>query len=1531
MADAPRPNAVAIVGMAGRFAGSNDLDGFWTTIRDGVEVLDDFSDTDLAAAGVDPELRNHPRYVKRGTVLEGADTFDAAFFGITPREAQILDPQQRIFLECAWEGLEHAGYAGTAAGQAVGVYAGVGMNTYLISQVLRNPAFMASAGGYQLMVGNDKDFLATRVSYKLDLRGPSVTVQTACSTSLVAVVLAARAVLRGECDLALAGGVAALFPQRAGYLFEEGMILSPDGHCRPFDAAGRGIRGSSGAGVVVLKRLSDALKDGDTVHAVILGSAVNNDGSGKAGYTAPSVEGQAEVIATAQAVANVDPRSIAYVEAHGTGTPLGDPIEVAALTQAFRATTSDVGFCRIGSLKANLGHLDAAAGVASLIKTVLVLEHREFPPLVNFRTPNPQLTLETSPFLIETATSPWTAADGMPRRAGVSSFGIGGTNAHVVVEEGPSTAPPAKTEGPHLLVLSAKTAAALEQSTANLAAHLRDDGHRALADVAFTLAVGRGAFPHRRAAVVSDAAHAVEVLSEPARPPVMTAVTEGGTRPVAFLFSGQGSQHVGMGAELYRTERVYRDAIDRAAAVLEPLLGLDIRGVVFATDSDTRVNQTSLTQPALFAVEYALASLWMSWGVMPAAMLGHSIGEYVAAHLAGVLSLEDALAVVAARGRFMQAEPAGSMASVHMSAQELAPKLEPGVEIAAMNAPDLCTVSGSTEAVARFVERLGTSGIDCRPLHTSHAFHSRMMEPAILPFVEALRGKKLNPPLIPYVSNLTGTWITQEEATSPEYYGEHLRRAVRFEDGVRAVSSDPSMLLLEVGPGNALASLARLSLGRNGSKRVVATLPHPRESRSDAATALEAAGRLWLSGVKLDFNAMHADARAHRVPLPTYPFERKRFWVDAVSASAAPHADTADGPRPSDSVDDWIFAVTWTRDETFPKTAGRLAEGWLVLSNGDALEDAVVRQVKARGGVPVVVTARKAFERVEAHRFEVRPGEAEDLARVVREVRGSIAIAGAIHLWSAEAGRLEEVSAANGAALCYLPLVALAEALEPSFGGRPVRIIAATFGAESVLDEPVHSPLGALVTGPVITLPTEVPGLEARAVDVGLLDGKDAISAAAQQLVDEAAVVDGERLAAWRAGRRWVRRFERVHAPPADPAKLPLKSRGVYLVTGGLGGIGLTLSKWLASTCSARLLLTGRTSLPPRETWPQILAGNGVADRVRDAIVAVQEIERAGGEVEVAAAAAEDDVAMRRAIDAGRARFGTIDGVIHAAGIPGTGTVAFRKTPEDVDAVLRPKVGGLSVLQRVFRDAELDFVALFSSINSFLGAPGVADYGAANAVLDAFVESTARPKGWRQVVAIDWGIWRDVGMAHNLVVPEAVRKEREAILRHGITPAGGADAFSRVLAAGLGRVVVTSYDPTVVLRRQRDAVVGRSRAAENAREAPVADAPSTAQARPELSSAYEAPATDGERALASIWQELLGVERIGVHDDFFELGGHSLLATRVLARIDHLLGVRLTLRDVFDAPTIHKLVQRLDEKAAPPSIAPEGDREEIEF
>jgi phthiocerol/phenolphthiocerol synthesis type-I polyketide synthase E len=895
--------SIAIVGMAGRFPGAKNIDEFWQNIRDGVESIRFFNDEELLDSGIEPQELKQQNYVKAGATLEDIDLFDAAFFGFSPREAEMTDPQHRLFLECAWEALENAGYNSETYPGRIGAFAGVGWNSYLFNNLYPNREFIAALGGRQALLGNDKDFLTTRLSYKLNLRGPSINIQTACSTSLVATSFAYSSLLSYQCDMALAGGVSIFVPHKTGYLYQEGGILSPDGHCRAFDAKAQGTVIGNGVGIVVLKRLSDAIADRDCIHGVIKSAAINNDGALKVGYTAPSVEGQKRAIAEAIALAGINPETITYIETHGTATPLGDPVEIAALTEAFSLYTNKKIFCAIGSVKTNIGHLDTAAGVAGLIKTVLALKNKQIPPSLHFQEPNPEIDFDRSPFYVNTALSEW-KSNGTPRRAGVSSFGIGGTNAHVILEESPveqgsavgagftnnlsantdkGTKPaPIGERGRkyQLLVLSAKTNSALETATTNLVDYLKQHKDLNLADIAYILQVGRRSFSYRRTVVCQDIEDAVKTLETQAPKRVFSSFQECCDRSVVFMFPGQGSQYVNMGQELYKTESVFSQEVDRCAEILKPHLGLDIRHILYPneeqTQADEQLKQTCFTQPILFAIEYALAQLWMSWGIRPVAAIGHSIGEYVAACLADVFSLEDALALVAIRGQLMQKLPNGAMLSVPLSEAEVQPLLHEELSLAANNAPSLCVVSGTINAVEALQIRLKKEGIESRRLHTSGGFHSQIMDSIIEPFIEQLRKIKLNCPQIPFVSNLTGTWITAKEATEPIYWAKHLRQTVRFNEGIACLMQQPGRVFLEVGPGKTLSTFAL----QHHNGLVLNSMRHPKEIHSDVAFLLNTLGQLWLGGFQIDWSGFYAGESRYRIPLPTYPFERQRYWIE---------------------------------------------------------------------------------------------------------------------------------------------------------------------------------------------------------------------------------------------------------------------------------------------------------------------------------------------------------------------------------------------------------------------------------------------------------------------------------------------------------------------------------------------------------------------------------------------------------------------------------------------------------------------------
>jgi phthiocerol/phenolphthiocerol synthesis type-I polyketide synthase E len=1439
---------IAVIGLTGRFPAAGNVEELWRNLVAGRECISRFTDEEVAAAGIPATLRRLPGFVNARGLIAGPELFDAAFFGMTPREAELTDPQQRIFLECAWEALEDAGYDPGRYPGLIGVYAGIDASTYAMTNL------MTAEDRLQGLIGNDKDYLAMRVCFKLGLRGPGLTLQTACSTSLVAVQVACMALQGYQCDMALAGGVGVGFPQKSGYLYQEGGILSPDGHCRPFDAQARGTVPSDGAGIVVLKRLADALADGDAIRAVIKGAAINNDGGAKVGFTAPGIEGQAAVIALAQAMAGVDPATIDYVEAHGTATEIGDPAEIAALTDVFRAHTSKKQFCALGSIKSNLGHMNSAAGIGGLIKAVLMLERRTLLPSLHFERPNPMIDFAGSPFYVNTEARDW-PANGHPRRAGVSSFGVGGTNAHVVLEEAPPL-PPTGPSRPHqLLVVSARTQTALDGASAELAGWLRQRPEVPLADVAATLQRGRALLKFKRIVVAGNAEEAAAGLEQGG--PAISG--EAGEPAVVFLFPGQGAQHADMARGLYAAEPGFRSVFDDCAQRLAPALGLDLRGVLLGDgDGGGALASTAVAQPALFAVEYALARLWMSWGVQPAAMLGHSLGEYVAACLAGVMELDDALALVAARGRLIAGLPAGVMLSVAAGEGDL-PPLD-GVALAAVNAPAAVVLSGAPAAVAAMESVLARRGLAAKRLQTSHAFHSAMLEPILDPFLAQVRRCRLSPPRIPYVSSLTGTWIGDAEATDPGYWVEQMRRTVRFSAGVRELARDPRRLFLEVGPGTSLGSAVRKHDDQLAD-RVFASLPHPHDSQPDTRVLTATLGRLYCRHVAIDWESYHRGETRRRVALPTYPFERQRYWravpvvptLVAMAGAAAVETGAAETGAAAE-VHDGLYFPTWKRALP-PRPRGDGSgdgppEHWLVCGEPSPFLAAVAAEL---GGE--VLEASELLSTL--------PGAGSAPLRIV---------------YASGLGDCEEWSAAG-----LLDLLALVKA----DWKRPVEITVLTRGTADVTGSEEIRPWNLALLSPCQIAPQELPGLRCRLLDVE-----------AGELARDPAGIAGElRAADWpdwrlarRGGARWVAAYE--PAPPGTADPLPVHDGGAYLITGGLGRLGLLIAEEMARTARVHLVLTSRTGLLARGEWDEWLASHPARDPQSRRIQSVRRLEALGAEVLTVAADVADESQMRRVLDRVRDRFGGLRGVIHAAGFAGGEAFrAIRDTgPEHCERHLRSKAGGVEVLARLLPD-DLDFCLLFSSLSTVLGGTGLLAYAAANHVLDGFAARLGRERKSRWI-SIDWDAWQDT--ANGTPAPFA------------LTPSAGAAALRRIFALPpAGRWVVSAFDLGLRLRQP----ARPETAAEEEQEG--ADAPARHDRPADLDSEYVPPRNALESQLAEIWQELFGIEPIGVEDNFFRLGGDSLTAIQLATRLRSSLGVDFQVNELFDEPTIAGLAQRI--------------------
>ena len=1330
---------IAIIGMAAHLPGADGLEAYWELLSAGHSAIRRLSDEELLAAGEDPARIARPDYVPFAAPLEGFADFEPEFFGFSPKEAAIMDPQHRQFLEVGWEALENAGHMPENFAGAIGVYAGCGMGSYFYFNVCSNPDLVEDVGMFLLRhTGNDKDFLTTRLSHVLDLKGPSVNVQTACSTSLVAVHYAAQALLNGECDMAIAGGVTLEIPQHRGYIYKEGEVLSPDGACHAFDHRAQGTVFGSGAGAVVLRRAKDAIADGDHIWAIIKGSAVNNDGADKAGYLAPSVGGQAAAVADALAIADVPADSIDYVECHGTGTYLGDPIEVAALTEAFRESTDATGFCRIGSVKTNIGHLDTAAGVAGLIKTALALTHRQIPPSLGYEAPNPAIEFASSPFKVAERLTDWPSAD-RPRRAGVNALGVGGTNAHVVLEEAPQPAPSEPSDWPfQLLTLSARSEAALDAASQRLARHLRAHPEQPLADIAATLHRGRRAFEKRRVVVAESHDEAARLLAENDPRRVFSHSLLPAAPQVAFMFPGGGAQYATMARDLYQTEPVFAEWMDRGLDFLAPRLDFDLRalwlpeGEAATQQAEARLKAPSVQLPLIMLVEYALAQLWISWGVTPSALVGHSMGENTAACLAGVMEFEACIELVHLRGKLMDEVPAGGMLSVPLAADDLRAYLGDDIDIAAENAPGLSVASGPDAALDALAARLAQDGIETSRIPIDIAAHSHMLDPVLDRFRAFVASIRLSPPRIPVISNRTGRPLTAQQATSPEYWVDHLRHMVRFADCIGELAREPGRVFIEMGPGRALSSLARAHPDVSANQ-VISTLRHPDDPVADDIYFISALGRLWALGGSFDWPQLWGEAPRRRVPLPTYPFQRATYYIEP----GKDHAPAASLPMRQENMADWGYAPVWKR--ACPDCPADLASAdrhdWLIFEDETGLAARVAARLRALGHRVTSVRAGDAFARDGADSFVLPPEQGRAgydalIRTLIAEGRAPDRIA---HFWlvtAREAYRPGSSFFHRNLEQGFFSLLFLAQAIGDEGLPTPLHITALTTGAAQVTDEPLPWPEKATLAGPARVIPREMAGITVSSLD---LAGADA---AVEEVLEELLATPANLTAAQRGGKR----FELRHAPaPLPENTLPEIAPGsAWLITGGFGGIGQTLAAELVRRFKARIVLLSRRPLPPRADWPR---ATGPAAR---RIAAVEALEAMGAEVEVIAADVSNIEEMRAARARAEARFGRIAGVIHGAGVIDDAPLAS-KTIAAIEDVFTPKIHGVQVLDQVFPDGDLDWLILFSSTSTATAPVGQVDYVAANAFLDAYAQ--ARAGGRTRVMALGWGIWSDAGMA----------------------------------------------------------------------------------------------------------------------------------------------------------------------------------------
>jgi acyl transferase domain-containing protein/acyl carrier protein len=1513
---------IAVIGMSGRFPGARNTAEFLENLKAGVESISFFSHEELAEAGVDPDQLKSPDYVGAKGILEGVEYFDAQFFGYIPAEARIMSPQMRLFHECVWEALEDSGVRAADYDGLIGLYGGA--NSSLEWENLCILSGENQKADPLARVGSDRDYICSKTAYNLNLKGPTFSLHSACSTSLVAIHLACQALLSGECDIALAGGVSVTIPIKRGYVYTEGMIFSPDGHVRAFDAGANGTVESDGAGVVVLKRPENARKDRDNIYAVVKGTAVNNDGKRKIGFTAPSMEAVAEVIQTAHQLSGVSPHSISYVETHGTGTPLGDTIELEALKKAFDIDKKH--HCAIGSVKTNLGHVDAAAGVTGFIKTVLSLKHKLLFPSLNYKKPNPGID-NNCPFYVNTQLTRWENSS-HPLRACVNGMGIGGTNVHIVLEEAPevfteSTSSP--TRRYKLLLLSAKTPAALEKATENLAHYLQKNRDIDMADAAYTLQLGRQAFPYRRMLVCHNTDGAITCLSSLTPGKVRTALAKKNDRPIIFMFPGQGSQYVNMGLEIYRTEAVFREEVDRCFELLKPLTPYNFRAILYpGLDSAGEwgekpdIHRTEVAQILVFVFQNALVRFLINLGITPHAMIGYSLGEYTAACTAGVLSLEDALTLVAVRCKLICQLPAGAMLSVPLPKNQVTSLLAPGISLAIDNGAS-CVVSGPRDEIALFEQQLKQKKCFCVPVEAGYAIHSKMMAPILTEFVEHVSRVRLNAPVIPYVSNVTGQFAAPETVTHPGYWARHLGETVRFAEGLSQLLREENALFLEVGPGKNLSTLVSQHKDKKEGHTVINLVKHPLEKLPDDAYLLNRIGQLWLNGVTPAWDAFYTGEKRYRIPLPTYPFDRTKLWIEGDPFQMGRKMMTLSPPlERKEDMADWFYVSVWEQsildNPLIPEQLEPL--NWLVFMDNSGLGSRLVEQLEQNRQNVIIVRAGTGFTRENERSYNIAPGSPGNCHTLFLTLQQLNRIPNRVlHLWGVENNEAtpgEECEIASSQELGLYSLLNIARAVGTHAITADLRLLVVTSNIQSVTGEENIRPIKATALAAVKIIPQEYINISCRSIDIIVPEpGSPKEDRLIENLLTEISSDTTGHIIAYRGSHRWKQVVKPLRLEPSPHALQRIKSKGVYMITGGLGGIGLTLAEHLAGNFNAHLILIGHSHFPPRQEWDLWLKNHDQQDRTSYRIRKIRELEDRGAEIMVYCGDVSDETQMHEAAALAKKRFGRIQGLIHSAGIADFDGIIQQRTREMIEKIMASKVKGTLVLDHILKNENLDFIVLFSSLATVVYQTqfGQVGYIAANEFLDAYANyKTSRDSTF--TVTVNWTDWLEVGMS----VDSINRKNEENAapltpstnVLEALLPSEGAAVFNRILENNLHRVNICTKDLNLILERSGN---GSDLPLAEPGETPGTEYEDQLYQRPELSSEYVSPGNDIQEKLALLWQRFFGIKKLGIDDDFFELGGDSLKAMYLAAHIHKVFGVIIPLKTFFDSPTIEGLAQ----------------------
>lgn len=1479
---------IAIIGISAKFPCSDDYREYWKNLVGGKELITRFSKEEMAQWGLVNDRQAGEEYVGAEGVLQDKQYFDNAFFDYRQEEAALMDPQTRLFHEHCWKALEDAGYAFNTEKQKIGVFATASENDNW-KMYVHNKRKEAAVDPFYVSKISSEKYVSTLVAYKINLKGPVIYLDTACSSSLVAVNMACRSLLTRECQIALAGGVSLNTHKAKGYQYREGMTLSADGHCRVFDSGAGGTVPGEGIGIVALKRLQDAIKDRDHIYAIIKASAVNNDGNDKVGYTAPSVKSQSDCIKLTHKLSGIDPKSISYIEAHGTGTRLGDPIEIKALNDAF-GTGSANKFCAIGSVKSNLGHLDTTAGMAGLIKAVLCLKHRQIPASLHFNDPNPGMELDKGPFYVNGSLTDWKPAGDFPLRAGVSSFGIGGTNAHILLEEAPAPESIDIAASFNVLTLSAKSETALVRYAHALRSFLVEEPAVHLHNMAYTLQTGRKHFAYRRSIVFKNREELMYKL-EPAALNNQVIKTGNSNAQVVFMFSGAGSQYVNMGKGLYETHATFREDMDKGFALMKELTGGSYKNILYPPGEDHRINDMLHTQPVIFIFEYALAKLLMRWGIAPFSMIGHSIGEYVAACISGVFSYEDALRLVVKRGQLMSRMPAGAMLSVSINEEEAGKYLNENISLAAVNAPEQVVFSGDVQSVDRLAEEMEIQDVPHVRLYASIAGHSHMIEDVLEEYRQALEKVKMNPPQIPILSNVTGGYLTREEATAVSYWMRHMRHTVKFSTGISLLlAKNTEKIFIEVGGGHSLTTLLKQQQVNKINPIGINLVRHPKEMEDDVRYLTERLGQLWEQGIQIDWETYHGHEGQRRISLPTYSFDRTPFPTDVDPFA---NAITENGPVNEtryNSLKDWIYYPVW-KSAALPATDTVVkAHGYLFFAPDNELTGLLQSRFLKNGNEWVEIKAGNSYIKCSRNKYIIDPAQPSHYKALFDELRkDQVAVTDIIYGWciGVRSPHLELNATNNEIHRVYFGLVHIVKELLRfgSLGDKKISLL--TDSVHRVTgNEEVH-PAQSVIIGLLNALSQEY-SVTCRNIDLHL---QERVEEYLDELVAEIENTAKDRIVAVRYGTRWLQEFQR-HSLPLTKGKSLLKENNTYLITGGLGNVGFIIARYLVQHYRAKIIVTGRKKLPSafgsiapgEEEWIDRLKylmtiGPGVAYYSTD----VADLERFNKTV----AAIEKD-------------HGPVHGIIHAAGIT---DVSQFELVEDITLqkafdIFSPKIGGIDNIYRVFKSRSPDFVWITSSLASVLAGISYASYSAANLYLDHFV--VARSK--------ELSNWKCIGLSEMLFTDEEVLAENEQ-QRTALKPAELCELFEWSLTVKKHPVIMETVADmssriyrTYIARQQvyLDEDAGSKAASAKA-------------ARPNLTSNYAAPETETEKILVKILEDFFAIENIGVQDSFFELGGDSLKAMVVLKRIKKQFAINLAVKDFFMRPIISQIAAAIDE------------------